>query len=310
MDFALIGAAGYIAPRHIEAIRQTGHRLRAATDPLISSKVKLFPEDTALFDNQARFEKYVRQHNIDYVSICSPNHLHKEHILLALKYGAHAICEKPVVLDPKELDELAIAERQYNQRIYTVLQLREHPSLLSLQGSFSPKDYHDVVVTCVTPRGPQYDSTWKGFPEYSGGIGFNIGVHLFDLVLWLFGDLVDYEVHLQESKTMAGHLKLTNAQVRWFLSTEEENLSLCGTSSPERRISAYRELSIDGVSIEFDGGGDLHTRVYRKILSGVGAGIGDARPSIELAHKIRMAPVVARETMEPHPFIYNSRRLS
>lgn len=292
--FAITGVAGYIAPRHLKAIKDTGNILIAATDPHDSVGIldQYFPE-TAYFREFERFDRHLDKlkhtdKKVDYISICSPNHLHDAHIRLALRIGADAICEKPLVLNPWNLDALAELEKEYGKKIYTVLQLRLHPALMKLKESLDtePKGKkHKVELTYITSRGPWYRYSWKGDHQKSGGIATNIGIHFFDMLTWMFGNYSDAEVEVSESERMKGKMSLENAEVDWFLSIDAKDL-------PKEAIDAgrrtHRSIKIDGNEIEFtDGFTDLHRDVYRDILAGNGFGIEDARNSIELVYRLR-----------------------
>jgi UDP-N-acetyl-2-amino-2-deoxyglucuronate dehydrogenase len=294
-NFALTGLAGYVAPRHLRAIRDTGNKLVAAVDPHDSVGIidSYFP-DAAFFTEVERFDRHVSKlrrrdsaDKVDYISICTPNHLHDAHIRLALRVGAHAICEKPLVLNPWNLDLLQDVEQEYERNVNTILQLRVHPALLKLRDQLASSDKrHSVRLTYITSRGTWYHYSWKGDTEKSGGIATNIGIHFFDLLMWLFGSVEKNEVHVSEEARMAGFLGLENADVEWYLSLEEEDLP---EHTPEGQ-STYRSITVDGDEIEFSGGfTDLHTKVYEKTLEGNGFRIEDARPSIELVHSLRNA---------------------
>jgi len=313
-NFALTGLAGYIAPRHLQAIRDTGNRLVAALDPHDSVGIidSYFPE-AAFFTEFERFDRHLEKlrfdrdpEQIDYLTICSPNHLHDAHIRLALRLGAHALCEKPLVLNPWNLDALADLERRTEGRVYTVLQLRVHPKLIELRERLQRdrSRRHSVRMTYVTSRGTWYRYSWKGDVSKSGGVVTNIGIHFFDLLIWLFGEAKRNEVHLSEPDRVGGAIELENADVQWFLSIDARDL-------PEavRGVQpTYRSITVDGEEIEFSGGfRDLHTRVYEETLEGRGFGIEDARPSIELVYRIReSAPVVPN--LEPHPVVTPAAR--
>jgi UDP-N-acetyl-2-amino-2-deoxyglucuronate dehydrogenase len=309
-NFALTGLAGYIAPRHLKAILETGNRLVAAADPHDSVGVldRFFPE-ASYFREIERFDRHLEKlrrgpeaDRIHYLSICSPNFLHDAHIRLALRAGAHAVCEKPLVINPWNLDALAELEQESGGRVYTVLQLRVHPALLALKEQLNAERGarpHDVLLTYITPRGSWYRYSWKGNPEQSGGIATNIGVHLFDLLLWLFGPVLDMAVHCSEPGRMAGFLELAHARVRWFLSIEGADLARANGAVPTR---TYRSILVDGVEVEFTGGfDDLHTRIYERTLAGEGFGIEAARPSIELVHRIRTAASNRPDGDTAHP---------
>ncbi len=308
-NFAITGVAGYVAPRHLKAIAETGNRLVAAMDPHDAVGIlDRYSFDVRFFTEFERFDRHLEklrrapaEQKVDFVSICSPNYLHDAHIRLALRLGADAICEKPLVINPWNLDALEELERETGRRAYTVLQLRLHPSLISLKNRIrAMPSRHDVSMTYVTARGPWYDVSWKGSPERSGGVATNIGIHLFDMLMWLFGPAVESEVHLVEPTKMAGHLELERATVRWFLSTERRDLPFVATPGSH---TTYRSIVVDGQEVEFtDGFADLHTRVYEEILDGRGNGIADARPSIELAYRIRHAQVTTPRSA-PHPML-------
>jgi len=302
-DFALTGVAGYVAPRHLKAIRDTENRLVAALDPFDSVGIldSYFP-DCAFFTEYERFDRHLEKlrrksddERVRYLSICSPNHLHDAHVRTALRIGADAICEKPLVLNPWNLDALAELEAETGQRVWTVLQLRVHPSLVALKAKLEAEhaggnsgSKHEVLLSYVTGRGLWYMRSWKGSVEKSGGVATNIGIHFFDLLTWLFGPVEDLEVHVSDELTCAGTLHLEQATVQWFLSVDAEFLPGDRRAAGER---TFRCISIDGEEIEFSGGfTDLHTEVYRQTLDGRGFGIEDARPSVELVHRIRTEP--------------------
>ena len=308
-NFAVTGVAGYIAPRHLKAITDTGNRIIAATDPHDAVGVlDRYSFDVRFFTEFERFDRHLEKlrrgpasQRVDYVSVCSPNYLHDAHVRLALRIGADAICEKPLVINPWNLDALEELEQETGRRVFTVLQLRVHPSLVALRERLAAGEvHHDVALTYVTSRGPWYSVSWKGSPERSGGIATNIGIHFFDLLIWLFGPLRESDVHLSETTRMAGHLELQRATVRWFLSTSAADLPF--TAEPGRRTT-HRSITVDGAEVEFsEGFTDLHTRVYQNVLDGQGFGIADARPSVELAHRIRHAAVSAPR-VRPHPML-------
>jgi len=301
-NFAITGVAGYVAPRHLQAIKDVGGRLLAALDPHDSVGIldRYWP-DAAFFTEFERFDRHVEKlrrgdagSRVEYVSVCSPNHLHDAHIRFALRVGADAICEKPLVINPWNLDPLEEIEAETGHRVYTVLQLRLHPQLMALKtrldaGSSSTR--HDVELTYITTRGGWYDVSWKGADERSGGIATNIGIHFFDLLLWLFGSVQECVVHLRDPRRVAGALELERARVRWFLSAETADLPF----APEPGVrTTHRSITVDGQEVEFsEGFGDLHTRVYEEMLAGRGFGIADARPSITLSSKIRTTPVTS-----------------
>jgi UDP-N-acetyl-2-amino-2-deoxyglucuronate dehydrogenase len=303
-NFALTGVAGYVAPRHLQAIHDVGGHLVAALDPHDSVGVlDRYFSDAAFFTEFERFDRHVEklrrgpaEGRVHYVSICAPNHLHDAHIRFALRVGADAICEKPLVLNPWNLDALEELERESGRRVYTVLQLRVHPTILALREKLSATSsaMHDVVLTYCAPRGRWYRYSWKGVDEQSGGVATNIGIHFYDLLLWLFGAVRHSRVHLRDPQRYGGVLELERARVRWFLSIDRGDLP-AGASGP------FRSIVIDGHEVDFaEGFADLHTKVYAETLAGRGFTISDARPSIELVHDIRTAAVVAPDG-EAHP---------
>ena len=299
-NFAVTGVGGFVAPRHLKAITATGNRLIAAMDPHDAVGIlDKYDFDVRFFTETERFERHLEKlrrgpagERVDYVSVCSPNFLHDAHVRQALRGGAHVICEKPLVINPWNLDGLEDLERENGRRVSTVLQLRVHPQLISLRSQLAtakPKDLHDVTLKYVTARGSWYDVSWKGSDERSGGLVTNIGIHFFDLLLWLFGGVRGCDVRLREPRRMAGALELERARVQWFLSAEAADLPF--TPEPGVRTT-FRSITVDGREIEFsEGFTDLHTRVYQEVLAGRGFGIEDSRPSIELTHRIRQTPV-------------------
>ena len=310
-NFALIGAAGYIAPRHLKAIKETGNRLVAATDPHDSVGVidSFFP-DSRFFTEIERFDRHLEKLRrqgpetaVDYVSICTPNYLHDAHVRLALRVNAHAICEKPLVINPWNLDQLETLEEEYGQKIFTVLQLRLHPAVQQLKARLEaepPKERADIVLTYITRRGAWYQASWKGSEEKSGGLAMNIGIHFFDMTSWLFGPVESSRVHLREPDRLGGVLELERARVRWFLSINADDLP---DESRKQGHPAYRALTIDGEAVDFSSGfTDLHTRVYEDILAGRGYGIADARPSIQTVYDIRQADL-SRPGENGHPML-------
>jgi UDP-N-acetyl-2-amino-2-deoxyglucuronate dehydrogenase len=315
-NFALTGVAGYVAPRHLRAIKDTGHRLVAAVDPHDAVGVlDRYSFDVRFFTEFERFDRHLEKlrrgpeaNRVHFLSICSPNHLHDAHIRLALRVGADAICEKPLVINPWNLDALQELEREMGRRVYTVLQLRLHPELIALRERLladTASQSHDVSLTYITARGRWYDVSWKGSDERSGGVVTNIGIHFFDLLLWLFGGVRACEVHVREQNRVGGFLQLERARVRWFLSTDAADLPF----APEPGVrTTLRSISVDGREVEFsDGFADLHTRVYEQVLAGGGFGIDDSRPAIELSHRIRTtAPAVVADHL--HPSLAQSAR--
>lgn len=309
-NFALIGAAGYIAPRHLIAIRDTGNRLVAAVDPSDSvGRLDSFSFDTRFFTEIERFDRHLEklkrgpeEDRVHYLSICSPNYLHDAHCRLGLRAGADVICEKPLVINPWNLDPLQELEAETGHKINTVLQLRLLPSLVQLRQQLlnaSATTQHDVVLTYITSRGGWYHTSWKGNIEKSGGIATNIGIHFFDLLQWLFGAVGDVKVFLSDPSRMAGFLELEKARVRWFLSVDYHDLPF--KFQPGGKAT-YRSITVDGSELEFsEGFTDLHTRVYEQILAGYGHGPNDVRPSIDLTYRIRQAPIIpAGDLLHPY----------
>ncbi|PZU15454.1 MAG: oxidoreductase [Citromicrobium sp.] len=311
-NFALIGAAGYIAPRHMQAIRDTRNRLVAALDPSDSVGIidSYFPE-SAFFTQFERFDRHVDKlrrsksgQAVEFVSICSPNYLHDSHIRFALRSGADAICEKPLVLNPWNLDGLAEVERATGQSVNTILQLRLHPAIIALrdrirQGGRDSK--HEVDLTYITSRGVWYQHSWKGSEKMSGGVASNIGVHFFDMLNFVFGNQQHSEVHLSTDTMAGGYLEYEQARVRWFLSIDAATLPAEIAAAGQR---TYRSITCDGEEIEFSGGfTNLHTRSYEDILAGNGFGLEASRSAIETVAAIRTAPVIVNPS-SPHPFIH------
>lgn len=311
-NFALCGAGGFIAPRHLKAIRDTGNRLVAAVDPKDSVGVlDQYTFDVRFFTEIERFDRYLEklrrgseESRVHFLSVCSPNYLHDAHCRLGLRVDADVICEKPLVINPWNLDALEELEKETGHRIWTVLQLRAHDKLVELReklrGSTPNGGKHDVVLSYVTARGPWYDISWKGQLEKSGGVPTNIGIHFFDMLLWMFGSLEGARVHLSEPRRMAGFMELENARVRWFLSVDARDLPF--PLAPGGKTT-FRSITVDGAEVEFsEGFTDLHTRVYAQTLAGNGFGIAEARPAIQLVHALRQAPLTA-PTSDLHPFL-------
>lgn len=316
-NFALIGAAGYIAPRHMKAIKESGNQLIAALDPADSVGIlDQFFDDVAFFTEYERFDRHFdllrRQDEgkeVHYVSICSPNYLHDAHIRFSLRSGAHAICEKPLVLNPWNLDSLEEIENSSEFRVYNVLQLRVHPTIRELKKQIATQNKvigkANVDLTYITSRGKWYFYSWKGLMEKSGGVATNIGIHFFDMLMWIFGKVQYSEVHFANEKKISGFIELENANVRWYLSIDKNDL-------PENAVEAgkptYRSITVDEKELEFSGGfTDLHTVVYQEILKGNGFGIADARPSIELAYKIRHTTPTGVKGYYAHPLLVKSQ---
>ena len=294
-SFALLGAGGYVAPRHLKAIRDVGGALEAACDPRDSVGVldSYFPE-ARFFTEIERFDRFLEKRlishkPIDYVSICTPNHLHDAHIRLALRVGADAICEKPLVLSPWNLDQLAALEERYGQKVHVVLQLRLLPQLLELKREVEATDKRYAVdLDYITPRGPWYHVSWKGETGRSGGLATNIGIHLFDMLIWVFGPYKSVQVTEDKPDRIVGLVELDRATVWFTLSTRRKDL-------PDGVTGSHRSMMVDEREIDFSTGfTDLHTQVYQNILDGNGLGIEDAREAIELTYDIRTDPGVRK----------------
>jgi UDP-N-acetyl-2-amino-2-deoxyglucuronate dehydrogenase len=308
-NFAVIGAGGYIAPRHLRAIRDTGNILVAAVDPKDSVGVlDQYSYDVKFFTEIERFDRHLEKlrrgpqdHRVQYVSVCSPNYLHDSHCRLALRVGADVICEKPLVINPWNLDALEELEEETKRRIYTVLQLRVHPALLKLREELQQdKRMHEVELTYITSRGPWYQVSWKGHEDKSGGVATNIGVHFFDLLLWLFGPLQGLKTYHSDGNRMSGFIELEHARVRWFLSVDKSDLPEVAKFNGK---TTFRSITVDGTEVEFsEGFTDLHTRVYEEILAGRGFGVKDARPSIGLTYAIRTSELSSKDGLV-HPFL-------
>ena len=297
-NFALLGASGYIAPRHMQAIKDTGNDLVAALDPYdgIGVMDSYFPQ-ASFFTEFERFDRFVdklRRENekkIEYVSIATPNYLHDAHIRFALRSGCDAICEKPLVLNPHNLEQLKLIESETQKKVNTILQLRLHPSIIALKEKVSheleknPNKIYDIDLTYLTSRGKWYFISWKGDEAKSGGIASNIGVHFYDMLSWIFGEVEENIVHIKTPDTNSGILKLKNANVRWFLSVNYEYLP---KDVREQGQTTFRSITVEGEEIEFSGGfKDLHTRSYEEILRGNGFGLDDAVGSIDIVSQIR-----------------------
>ena len=306
--FALTGLAGYIAPRHLKAIKEVGGVLVASLDPATNVGLvdSFFPE-AEFFTEPEAFEAYLeglrdREEGVDYLSIASPNHLHYPQIRMALRLGANALSEKPLVLWPEEIARLKELEARTGRRVYTVLQLRVHPSLLALKERLGQeKGAKDVVLTYVTGRGKWYGKSWKVDEAKSGGLATNIGIHFFDLLAWLFGRALHVEVHARTPTVNAGYLELEGARVRWFLSIDPSFVP-----EPLRRQGkrTYRSIAVDGEEVEFsEGFTDLHTEVYRKTLAGEGFGLDEAAEAIRVAALLRTLPLSQPSPENRHPFL-------
>ena len=293
-NFILIGAAGYIAPRHMKAIKETGNDLIAAYDPYDGVGIidSFFPE-AKFFTEFERFDRHIEKIKrngikIDFVSICSPNYLHDSHIRYGLRIGADVICEKPLVLNPWNVDALIEIESEFQNRVNTILQLRYHKTILELKRKIDATNNNsifDVDLTYITSRGSWYFSSWKGDESKSGGISTNIGIHFFDMLIWVFGKCLDFKVNEKTAVTNSGTLSLERANVKWFLSIDANNLP---DEIKNQNLKTFRSLKIQDDIIEFsDGFTDLHTISYNNIINGNGYGLNDAKPSIELVSKIR-----------------------
>jgi UDP-N-acetyl-2-amino-2-deoxyglucuronate dehydrogenase len=291
----LIGAAGYVAPRHMRAIQAVGGDLRVAYDPSDSVGIldSHFP-DAHFFTEFERFDRHVdklrrRGEKIDYVSICSPNHLHDAHCRFAMRSGADAICEKPLVLNPWNIDGLAEIEQDTGRRISTILQLRLHPAIKALREKYvTSNKRHKVDMTYIASRGRWYYASWKGEDTKSGGVATNIGVHFFDMLSFVFGGVKRNEAHLREPERAAGFLECARADISWFLSVDRNDLP----PEVQGKKTTYRSITVDGEEVEFsEGFTDLHTRSYEEIMAGRGFGLDEVRPSIEIVSTFRNVPV-------------------
>lgn len=287
-NFAVIGVGGYIAPRHLEAIKQSGNHLVAAYDPKDSVGIldRYFP-DCQFFTDFERFESYIESQKIDYVSICSPNHMHASHIKFALRNGAHAICEKPLVLHESDIDELAAYEKKYDRKVFTVLQLRVHEAIMNLKNKVDKenKAHHKVDLTYLTSRGNWYFESWKGDEKKSGGLSTNIGVHFFDMLTWIFGTMKDVKIVEKTPALERGVVELEKATVNWMLSVDK---NLLPKEAAESGKTTFRSIKIDGDEFEFsEGFTELHNTVYKEILAGKGYGLEAARVAIRIVENLR-----------------------
>jgi len=313
-NFGLIGVAGYIAGRHLRAIKETGNILRATLDPFDSVGLldSYFPQS----DFFVEFERFDRHFDklkrsgtrIDYVSICSPNYLHDSHIRFALRHGADAICEKPIVLNPWNVDALQVIENETGRKINTVLQLRLHPKIAELREKIlnGPKDkVYDVDLTYITSRGNWYYISWKGDIQKSGGVATNIGIHFFDMLGWIFGEVKNNVVNITEFNKAGGYLELKNARVRWFLSLDYNDIPAEARKKGQR---TFRSVTVEGEEVEFsEGFTDLHTATYREIIEGRGFGLDQVRQSVITAHTIRNARPIGLQG-NYHPILKKIRR--
>ena len=306
-DFALIGVAGYIAVRHLKAMQETHNNLVAALDLYDSVGIidSYFP-DTDFFVEFERFDRHIDKlrregKQVDYISICSPNYLHDSHIRFALRSQANAICEKPLVLNPWNFDGLADFEKETGKKVFNVLQLRLHPSIKALRDKIrkGPKDkIHDIDLTYITSRGNWYHYSWKGNLQKSGGIATNIGIHFFDMLIWIFGDVTQNITHRLEEDKASGYLELEQARIRWFLSIDANDLPAAVKEKGQR---TFRSITMDNEEIEFSHGfADLHTNIYQEILAGNGFALEESKKSIEVVYTIRNAePVGCKGDFHP-----------
>ena len=323
-NFVLIGAAGYVAPRHMQAIKETGNNLIAALDKNDSVGIidSYFPQ-ADFFTEFERFDRHLekmkrRGTKIDFVSICSPNYLHDAHIRFGLRHGADVICEKPLVLTPWNLEGLKEIETETGKSVYNILQLRLHPAIIKLKNKVKngdPNKIYDINLSYLTSRGKWYYASWKGDQSKSGGIATNIGIHFYDMLTWIFGDVIENEVHVHTHDRAAGYLQLENARVRWFLSINYDTIPDAIKATGAR---TYRSITVDGEEIEFSGGfTDLHTLSYKEILMGNGFALDEAATSINIVNNIRKQKPIglkgsyhpfAEIPLAPHPFSSKSKR--
>ncbi len=306
-NFAIIGVAGYIAVRHLKAIKETGNVLLAALDKFDSvGFIDSYFPDADFFVEFERFDRHIDKlkrggKKVDFVSICSPNYLHDSHIRFALRNDLDAICEKPVVLNPWNIDALQSFEKETGRRVYNILQLRLHPSILDLKKRIDegPSDkVYEIDLSYITSRGNWYHFSWKGDEHKSGGIATNIGVHFFDMLTWIFGGVKSNTVHILKNDKAAGYLELEKARVRWFMSIDFNDVPKAFQEKGQR---TFRSITVDGDELEFSGGfTDLHTQTYQAILAGKGFGLEEARTSIETVYNIRNAsPVGLKGDVHP-----------
>jgi UDP-N-acetyl-2-amino-2-deoxyglucuronate dehydrogenase len=293
-NFALIGAAGFIAPRHLKAIKETGNKLVAALDKVDSVGImdSYFP-DADFFVEYERFDRHVEKLSrkgtpIEFLSICSPNYLHDSHIRFGLRHGATVICEKPLVLNPWNIEALEQLQNETGNKVFNILQLRLHPDIIKLKEKVAgsdPSKIFDIDLTYITSRGKWYYTSWKGDEKKSGGIATNIGIHFFDMLIWIFGKVSQNIVHVHTHDRASGFLQLEKGRVRWFLSIDENTLPV---NVREKGQRTFRSIKMENNEIEFsDGFGDLHTKSYNAVLSGNGFSLAEALPSIEVVHDIR-----------------------
>lgn len=312
-NFALIGTAGFVAPRHLKAINETYNNLIVALDPNDSVGIldNYFP-DAYFFTEPELFERFVenlhknndQNDDIDYTSICSPNYLHNAHIHMALRLGTNAICEKPLTIQPENIGLLLELEQKLNKRVYTILQLRLHPEIMRLKETIDlgkGQKRKDICLTYITRRGSWYHTSWKGNDKKSGGLCMNIGVHFFDILIWLFGPVESTKLHLAQKDKVAGVLELEKARVKWFLSIDRNDLP---KELQSKGRYAIRSMTINGSHVDFSNGFEgLHTKVYRNILAGKGTGIAEAIPSLEIVHLVRNCEVETPDIETAHPLL-------
>ncbi len=313
-NFALIGVAGYIAERHLHAIKETNNNLVASLDKFdCVGKIDSYFPMSDFFTEFERFDRHIdklkrEDIKIDYVSICTPNYLHDSHIRFALRHGAEAICEKPVVLNPWNIDALQEIEKETGKKVNNILQLRLHPSIMELKRKIDsePKDkVYDIDLTYITSRGHWYFISWKGDSQKSGGVATNIGVHFYDMLTWIFGDVKENIVHISQNDKAAGNLKLERANVRWFLSVDFNDVP---NGVKQKNQRTFRSIRVEGEEIEFSGGfADLHTISYQRILEGNGFGLEETKKSIETVYNIRNAKPIGLKG-DYHPFCINGNK--
>jgi len=308
--FALIGASGYIAPRHMKAIKETDNQLSICFDindsvgiiDSISPQSEFFTQFERFYDHAYKLKRS-ESTELDYVSICSPNYLHHSHITAGLRLGCDVICEKPLVPTLEELDDLAVVEKETGKKVYNILQLRHHQAILDLKAKVEQSissEKHEVELTYITSRGKWYMESWKGDPRKSFGVATNIGVHFFDMLHFVFGKLERNDLHFMNDDKASGYLEYENAKVRWFLSIDADDLP----ESVVGKQPTYRSITCDGEELEFSGGfTDLHTISYQEILAGRGYGIEDARHCVETVHSIRQGKIHIESQYEIHPFV-------
>tara|TARA_Y100000768_G_scaffold388083_2_gene382061 strand:+ start:33536 stop:34474 length:939 start_codon:yes stop_codon:yes gene_type:complete len=305
-NFALLGVGGYIAPRHIQAINDTGNRLVAAMD--VNDSVGIldrYTQDVAFYTSFESFASHLNElrdsgSQVDYLSICSPNHLHSDHMKFGMRNGCDVICEKPLVLFESQIDDLKSYEQKFGNQVNTVLQLRVHDSIIALKDKIQKSDKNDyeVELTYLTSRGPWYHQSWKGISQKSGGLTSNIGIHFFDMLTWIFGDLHRNEIHMANNYLTSGYMELERAKVKWVLSVDRKYLPV---SAVKENKTTYRSITVEGDEIEFSGGfTDLHTKVYQQVVDGKGYGLEDARVAIRIVDQLRdKTPMGIQEYSHP-----------